>query len=58
MMATPWRNSGDEDELNYAGASSHCEVRPMVYLYWMLIKGAAPLEGHNMVMDHHDLLGH
>ncbi|XP_077070598.1 rho GTPase-activating protein 21 isoform X2 [Siphateles boraxobius] len=25
MMATHWRNSGDEDELNYAGASPHCE---------------------------------
>ncbi|XP_016307186.1 rho GTPase-activating protein 21-like [Sinocyclocheilus anshuiensis] len=25
MMATHWRNSGDEEELDYAGASPHCE---------------------------------
>lgn len=44
MMATHWRNSGDEDELNYAGASPQCEVRPMVYFTGCLLWGR-PLGG-------------
>lgn len=51
MMATHWRNSGDEEEQSYAGASPHCEVRPVVYPTGLLMD-------HNGdgIMDHHNLL--
>lgn len=58
MMETHWRNSGDEEELSYAGASPHCEVRPVGYPTGLLIGGKSPLEGHNGdgIMDHYNLL--
>ncbi|RXN27715.1 rho GTPase-activating 21-like protein [Labeo rohita] len=58
MMATHWRNSGDEDDLNYAGASLPCELCINLWLSLDFSVGCADLAlNRKDVVDQDDFSG-